>query len=154
MHLLVGRAPQEQRKGVTLSVGFYYEFTTGLVSFESLHISKRQKKDNTISRQPIFQFHLFLETIFQSKAFYYLRAFSCSCYSWRRQLCWCSSMHWLSVWNTNTSCDQLCRLHGTWHFVRGRVDPGKDASVSVQGYHMHTHTHTQIDRHSHASMAN
>lgn len=49
--------------------------------------------------------------------------------------------HWLSVWNTNTSCDQLCRLHGTWHFVRGRVDPGKDASVSVQGYHMHTHTH-------------
>lgn len=44
MHLLIGRAPQEQRKGVTLSVGFYYEFTTGLVSFESLHISKRQKK--------------------------------------------------------------------------------------------------------------
>lgn len=42
MHLLAGQAPQEQRKGVTLTVRFYYEFNTGLASFESLHISKRQ----------------------------------------------------------------------------------------------------------------
>lgn len=70
MHLLVGRASQEQRKGVTLSVGFYYEFTAGLVSFESLHISKRQKKKTIqFHGNQVFNFICFLRAYFSQRHF-------------------------------------------------------------------------------------